>query len=32
MTAEEIVREALGIASELCVYTNDHVTVEVIGG
>ncbi len=28
MTAEEIVREALGIASSICVYTNDHISVE----
>lgn len=28
MTAEEIVREALRIASDICVYTNSHITVE----
>ncbi len=28
MSAEEIVREALSIASSICVYTNDHITVE----
>jgi len=28
MTAEEIVKEALGIASSICVYTNDHISVE----
>ncbi|MBQ1390973.1 MAG: ATP-dependent protease subunit HslV [Firmicutes bacterium] len=28
MTAEEIVREALAIASSICVYTNDRITVE----
>ena len=28
MTAEEIVREALKIASSICVYTNDHISVE----
>jgi ATP-dependent HslUV protease subunit HslV len=28
MTAEEIVRESLKIASSICVYTNDHITVE----
>lgn len=28
MTAEEIVREALGIAASICVYTNDHISVE----
>ena len=28
MTAEEIVREALKIASEICVYTNNNISVE----
>ena len=28
MTAEEICREALKIASSICVYTNDHSSVE----
>ncbi len=28
MSAEEIVRESLKIASSICVYTNDRVTVE----
>ncbi len=28
MSAEEIVREALKIASSICVYTNDHISVE----
>ena len=28
MPAEEIVREALKIASSICVYTNDNITVE----
>ena len=28
MAAEEIVREALKIASSICVYTNDQITVE----
>lgn len=28
MGAEEIVREALNIASSICVYTNDHISVE----
>ena len=28
MTAEEIVREALLIASDICVYTNNHISVE----
>jgi ATP-dependent HslUV protease subunit HslV len=30
LTAEEIVREALKIASEICIHTNDHLTVESI--
>ena len=28
LTAGEIAREALGIAAEICVYTNAHLTVE----
>ncbi|NLY81203.1 MAG: ATP-dependent protease subunit HslV [Clostridiales bacterium] len=28
MTAEEIVRESLNIASQICVYTNGNITVE----
>lgn len=28
MTASEIVREALRIAAEICIYTNDQITVE----
>ena len=28
MSAEEIVRESLGIASSICVYTNSNITVE----
>ncbi|MCG3178854.1 MAG: ATP-dependent protease subunit HslV [Phycisphaerae bacterium] len=28
--AEQIVREALAIAGELCIYTNTHITVEVL--
>lgn len=28
MSAEEIVREALNIAASICVYTNDHISVE----
>ena len=28
MTAEEIVRESLNIASQICVYTNDNISVE----
>ena len=30
--AETIARRAMGIAAELCVYTNDQLTVESIGG
>ena len=29
-TAEEIVKKSLKIASEICVFTNDHVTCEVL--
>lgn len=28
LTAAEIAREALGIAADICVYTNRHITVE----
>lgn len=30
MKAEEIVREALNIASSICVYTNDNISVETL--
>lgn len=30
MTAEQIVRESLLIASRICVYTNDQITVETL--
>jgi ATP-dependent HslUV protease subunit HslV len=30
LTAEEIARQSLKIASEICVYTNDNITVESI--
>jgi ATP-dependent HslUV protease, peptidase subunit HslV len=30
MTAEAIARKALAIAAEICVYTNTHLTLEVI--
>jgi len=30
LSAEEIVREALGIASDICIYTNRNLTIEVI--
>ncbi|MBN2227511.1 MAG: ATP-dependent protease subunit HslV [candidate division Zixibacteria bacterium] len=29
-TAEELVRQALKIAADICIYTNDNITVEVI--
>ena len=29
-SAEEIAYKALKIASEICVYTNDHITVETV--
>ncbi|MEM9838739.1 MAG: ATP-dependent protease subunit HslV [Pseudomonadota bacterium] len=32
LSAEEIVRESLAIAGKIDVFTNDHPTVEVIGG
>lgn len=31
LSAEAIAREALLIAAEVCIYTNDHLTVEVLG-
>ena len=30
LDATEIVRESLGIASDLCIYTNRHITVEQV--
>ncbi len=30
LSAEEVVRKSLAIAAEICVYTNDKVTVEVL--
>jgi len=30
LSAEEIARKSLEIASELCVYTNNHITVLTI--
>ncbi|MEN6462074.1 MAG: ATP-dependent protease subunit HslV [Syntrophomonas sp.] len=30
LPAEEIAREAIRIASEICIYTNDHISVEVV--
>lgn len=31
LSSEEIVRESLKTASEICIYTNDKINVEVIG-
>ena len=30
LSAKEIVKEALKTASEICIYTNDKINVEVI--
>jgi ATP-dependent HslUV protease subunit HslV len=30
MSAETIVRESMGIAARLCIYTNEHFTVEIL--
>ena len=30
MTADQTVREALAIAADVCIYTNDRITVEVL--
>ena len=30
LSADEIVKESLHIASEICIYTNDNITVEVL--
>lgn len=32
LSAEEIVIESMKIASQLCVFTNDNLTIEKIGG
>lgn len=31
MPPEEIAREAIAIAGRLCIYTNEHVTIETLG-
>ena len=31
LDAEEIVREAMGIAASLCIYTNEKITLEILG-
>ena len=30
LSAEEVVRKSLGIAGELCIYTNMHHTIETL--
>jgi ATP-dependent HslUV protease, peptidase subunit HslV len=30
LSAEQIAREALGVAAEICIYTNDHIQVETL--
>lgn len=30
MSAEDIAVEALNVAASICVYTNDHITVETL--
>jgi ATP-dependent HslUV protease, peptidase subunit HslV len=30
LTAEEMVRESLGIAADICIYTNHNITLEVL--
>lgn len=30
LDSEQVVREALRVASEICIYTNDHITVETL--
>ncbi len=32
MSAEDIVKEAMAITANLCIYTNDHLTLETLGG
>jgi ATP-dependent HslUV protease subunit HslV len=32
MDADEIARKAMGIASEICIYTNDKIAVETLDG
>jgi ATP-dependent HslUV protease subunit HslV len=31
LSAETIAREAIAIAGDLCIYTNDRINVEVLG-
>ena len=30
LTAEEIARRAMGIAADICVYTNSNLTIETV--
>ncbi|MCI5046451.1 MAG: ATP-dependent protease subunit HslV [Aquisalinus sp.] len=30
LSAEDIVRKAMGIAAKICIYTNDHLTLETL--
>ena len=30
--AERVVRESIGIAGEICLYTNNHITIETLNG
>ncbi len=30
LTAEQIVRESLGIAADICIYTNRELTIETV--
>lgn len=32
LSAEQIVRKSLEIAAKICIYTNQHITVEVLAG
>ena len=32
LPAREIVSEAMHIAAQLCIYTNEHITIEEVGG
>ncbi len=32
MSAKDIARKALLVAGEICVFTNDHLTIETVGG
>ncbi|MBU1071910.1 ATP-dependent protease subunit HslV, partial [bacterium] len=32
LAADAVCREAMGLAGEICIYTNDHVTLLTLGG